>query len=346
MLTVVTGASGHLGNNLLRALLERGQQVRALVLPKDDPRPLAGLAVEQVEGDVRDMGSLMWAFRNADVVYHLAGIITISPGRAALLQQVNVQGTRNVVQAAMRSGVRRLVYTASIHAIVEPPQGTVIDEGMPFDPDLIPTEYGRSKAQAARVVLDGVAQGLDAVIGCPSGIVGPYDYVPSEFGRLILNVARRRLPAYVRGAYDFVDVRDVAQGLLAAGERGRRGESYILSGERATVAQLMAWIEEASGVRAPRLGLPARLARRVAYLAGHYARISGTKPLFTAESVDILGSNCCISHEKAGRELGFSPRPLRETIIDTVHWFRETGMLAAPRRWTWRWVWSPRKVSS
>ncbi len=345
MRTVVTGATGHLGNNLVRALLERGQQVRALVLPQDDPRPLAGLAVEQVEGDVRDLGSLMWALRDADTVYHLAGIITIAPGRSALLQQVNVQGTRNVIEAVLRSGVRRLVHTASIHAIVEPPHGTTIDESWPFDPARIPTEYGRSKAEAALEVLAAVARGLDAVICCPTGIVGPHDYVPSEFGQLILNVARRRLPAYVQGSYDFVDVRDVARGLIAAGERGRRGESYILSGEQVTVAQLMAWIEEASGVPAPRVGLPAGVARWAAGLAARYARLRGTKPLFTAESVDILCSNCCISHEKATRELGHRPRPLRETIADTVRWFREAGALAAPQRWGRRWAWSPRKVS-
>lgn len=346
MLTVVTGATGHLGNNLARALLARGDRVRAVVLPQDDTRPIAGLPLEQVEGDVRDLGSLIWAFREADVVYHLAGIITIAAGRGDLLHQVNVLGTRRVVQAARRCGVGRLVYTASIHALVEPPHGTTIDERMPFDPARIPTEYGRSKAQAALEVLAGVAQGLDAVIGCPTGIIGPYDFQPSEVGRLFLNVARRRLPVYVQGAYDFVDVRDVAQGLIAAAERGRRGESYILSGQAITVGRLMRLLEEVTGVRAPRVGLPVGLARGVARLAMKYARLTHTHPLFTDESVDILVSNCCVSHEKARRELGYSPRPIEETVADTMRWFRDAGMLGAPRPGLAGWLraWRPRRA--
>lgn len=331
MLNVITGATGHLGNNLVRTLLERGEEVRAVVLPNDPAQSIAGLPVERVEGDVRDLGSLIWAVRSADRVYHLASLITITPGRADLLQQVNVQGTRNVVEACLCSGVKRVTYVSSIHALVEPPHGTGIDERMPFDPARIPTEYGRSKAQAALQLLEGVKRGLDAVIVCPTGIVGPHDFQPSEVGRLFMNVARRRLPAYVQGAYDFVDVRDVVLGLLAAAEKGRRGETYILSGEMVTVRQLMAYLEEATGVRAPRIGLPVALARGAARLALSYARWTKTRPLFTSESVDILCSNCCISHEKAARELGYSPRPFQQTVRDTIHWFREAGILA-PRR--------------
>lgn len=345
MLSAVTGATGHLGNNLVRALLARGEHVRALVLPGDDTRPIAGLPVEVVLGDVRDLGALLWAFRGADTVYHLAGLITIAPGREALLRQVNVLGTRNVVEAALRCGVRRLVYTASIHALVEPPHGVVIDERQPFDPERIPTEYGRSKAQAALEVLSGVGRGLDAVIACPTGIIGPYDFQPSEMGRLFLRVARRKMPLYVHGAYDFVDVRDVAQGLISAAAQGRRGESYILSGEAVSVRQLMAWLEECCGVRVPRLGLPVRLARPVARLAAFYARLSGGRPAFTEESVSILASNCCVSHEKASRELGYASRPLRETVADTIRWFREAGFLAEAEPGFWRRLveaWRPR----
>ncbi len=347
MQTVVTGATGHLGNNLVRALLARGERVRALVLPGDDTRPIAGLPVEVTLGDVRDLGALLWAFRGADTVYHLAGLITIAPGRETLLHQVNVLGTRNVVEAALRCNVQRLVYTASIHAMVEPPHGTMIDERQPFDPERIPTEYGRSKARAALEVLAGVERGLDAVIVCPTGIIGPYDFQPSEMGRLFLKVARRKMPLYVHGAYDFVDVRDVAWGLIAAVERGQRGESYILSGEAVTVRQLMSYLEECSGVQAPRLGLPASWARRVARWTSLYARLSGSRPAFTEESVSILVSNCCISHEKASRELGYTPRPIPETVADTLRWFREAGFLtpAGPNFWQrLAEAWKPRRT--
>jgi len=165
-------------------------------------------------------------------------------------------------------------------------------------------------------------------------------------GQLFLDVVRSRMPVYVRGAYNFVDARDVVQGQIAAAERGRRGEHYILSGERVSVGQLMVYLEEISGVRAPRLGIPAKLARGVSSLAALYARITRTRPILTTESVDILESNCCISHAKAGRELGYAPRPIRETVADTIQWFRAAGMLptrpALPQwasmilyPWTW-----------
>ncbi|MBN1485985.1 MAG: NAD-dependent epimerase/dehydratase family protein, partial [Chloroflexia bacterium] len=208
MSIVVTGATGHVGNNLVRALLERKERVRALVYPGDRTRSIEGLSLERIPGDVCDPDSLRAAFAGADTVYHVAGIVSIIPGREDLLERVNVGGTRNVVQACLHCGVRRLVYVASIHALVEPPHGTVIDERMPFDPRRIATEYGRSKARASLEVLRGVEQGLDAVIACPSGIVGPHDFMPSVVGKLLIDAAQRRLPAYVRGGYDFVDVRD------------------------------------------------------------------------------------------------------------------------------------------
>jgi len=331
MLNVVTGATGHLGNNLVRALLERGDQVRALVYPADPLRPIEGLAAEQVPGDVCDQDSLLRAFAGAEVVYHLASIITIMPSRTNLLYQVNVMGTRNVVEACLRNGVRRLVYTASIHALVEPPHGTMIDEHFPFDPSRIATDYGRSKAQAALEVRDGVERGLDAVIACPTGIVGPYDFQPSEMGRFFLSFANGRLPACVAGAYDFVDVRDVASGLIAAAERGRRGHNYILSGEQITIDRIMALLAKATGVPAPRLRVPTALATAIASFTCSYARMKGTRPLLTQESVSILASNSCISHDKATRELGYQPRPIAESLADTVRWFEEAGMLCPIR---------------
>jgi dihydroflavonol-4-reductase len=336
MLHVVTGATGHLGNNLVRALLARGERVRAFIYPADSIRPLEGLAVERAEGDVRDLDSLRRAFAGADVVYHLASLITIEPSRSSLLYDVNVMGTRNVVEACLEMGIHRLVYTASIHALVEPPHGTMIDEHFPFDPSRIATDYGRSKAQAALEVLDGVERGLDAVIVSPTGIIGPHDYQPSEMGRFFLLFAQRRLPVCVTGAYDFVDVRDVAEGLIAAAERGRRGHNYILSGEQVTMERLLALLSAATGVPAPRLRLPTAMARTIAAFACSYARTRGTRPLLTPESVSILASNSCIRHDKATRELGYLPRPIAETVGDTVRWFAEVGMLvpARPRaRW-------------
>ncbi|MEW6106136.1 MAG: NAD-dependent epimerase/dehydratase family protein [Bacillota bacterium] len=175
-MVTVTGATGHIGNVLVRELLAHGQRVRALIPPFEDPAPLDGLDVEKVEGDILDVGSLVRAFKWSDVVYHLAGIVSIVSGKRDLLYRVNVVGTRNVVETCLETGVRRLVYTSSIHAIAEPPPGVVIDESLPFDPDSMAWEYDESKARATLEVLRAQDRELNPVILCPTGVIGPYDF--------------------------------------------------------------------------------------------------------------------------------------------------------------------------
>jgi len=326
-MAVVTGATGHIGNVLVRELLSRGKNVRVVIPPSEETSPLDGLKVEMVEGDVRQIDSLMRAFKGADVVYHLAGIISILPGKSELLYQVNVAGTRNVVEACLRAGVRRLVYTSSIHAIAEPPHGTVIDEMLPFDPDRAIGEYDRSKAQATLEVLQGVKQGLDAVIVCPTGVIGPYDYKLSEMGQVFIDFVKKKLKFYIDGAYDYVDVRDVATGHILVCEKGRTGENYILSGERITTEDLMLMIEEITAVRPPHFKMPVWLAKIIATFTPLYYSLTETKPRFTKYSIRTLTSNSMISCEKARCELGYSPRPTRESIVDAIKWFRENGKL-------------------
>ncbi len=322
---VVTGATGHLGNNLVRKLTERGERVRCLVLPGESLRPLAGLEVDVARGDVRNLDDLLRAFEGADVVYHLASVISITPGRTDLLYQVNVGGTLNALEACRRCGVSRLVYTSSVHALVEPPRGTVIDESTPLDPGRIPFTYGKTKAMATQAVLQAAGGGLGTVVLCPTGIIGPYDFVPSEMGRLITAFVRGRVRVYLDGGYDFVDVRDVAAGHIAAAERGRSGEMYLLSGEQMTVRELLAVLSEVTGVPAPRARVPAWLADAAAPVSSFLGRVFRLEPLFTTDSLAYLRSNSAASHARATRELGYRPRPLRETIADTVEWFRQTG---------------------
>ena len=324
---VVTGATGHIGNVLVRELLSRGERVRAVIPPFEDTKTLEGLETEKVEGDVRNVNSLIQAFGGAKVVYHLAGIISILPGKTKLLHQVNVMGTRNVVEACLKSHVRRLVYTSSIHAMAEPPLGTVIDETMPFAPERAIGEYGKSKARATLEVLEGVNKGLDAVVVCPTGVIGSYDFAPSEMGQLFIDFAKSKLSTYVDGAYDFVDVRDVVMGLILALEKGKTGESYILSGEQITVARLMSVLEEVTGVRAPRFKIPLWLAKVMAIFTSPYYSLTNTKPRFTMDSLRILRSNSFISSQKASQQLGYSHRPIREAIVNTIQWFKETGRL-------------------
>ncbi|MFC1950082.1 NAD-dependent epimerase/dehydratase family protein [Chloroflexota bacterium] len=237
---VITGATGHIGNVLVRELIAHGQTVRALVLSDDDLRPLLGLNTEIVHGDVTDLRSLESAFAGADLVFHLAGIVTIMSSMKKVLERVNVGGLRNVVTACQATGVHRLIYTSSIHAVAEPPHGTIIDETQPFDPDRVLGDYARSKARATLLLLDEVGKGvIDAVICCPTGVIGPWDYGISNIGQLIFDFASGHLKSYVRGAYDFVDVRDVACGLILAAEKGQSGHHYIFSGAQVQVSELM-----------------------------------------------------------------------------------------------------------
>jgi dihydroflavonol-4-reductase len=317
---LVTGATGHIGNVLVRSLLEKGRKVRALVLPGEDMAPLHGLEVEVIAGDVLREDSLTPAFADIDVVFHLAGMISILPGRDELVERVNVLGTQNCLRAALGAGVQRFVYTSSIHAINRLPHGQMIDERLPFDPVDAISAYDRSKAVASLAVLASVCQGLDAVIACPTGVIGPYDYRLSEMGSLILDCIEKKPQLYVDGAYDFVDVRDVAEGLLQVGESGRTGESYILSGEQISVRSILETVLETTGERFAMLRIPLRLARFASAFTPVYYRLRHMQPRFTSYSLATLQSNCAISHAKASRELGYTPRRLRLSLADTVAW--------------------------
>jgi dihydroflavonol-4-reductase len=319
---LVTGATGHIGNVLVRKLKAKGLGVRVLILPEDNFSPLSGLEVEKVEGDVTDLDSILPTFDGVEIVFHLAGIISIMPGQDEILYKVNVEGTRNVVEACLENGVKRLVYTSSVHALKEPPHGTRIDESCSFEPEYSRGGYDRSKAQASLEVIKGVEKGLNAVIVCPSGIIGPCDYNISQMGQLFLNYMNGDMKAYIEGAYDFVDVRDVAQGLILACQNGESGESYILSGEKITVNELMDILEELTSVRRPWIKIPQWIAHAAGKIAPIYYRNSNKKPLFTSYSAEVLVSNCAISNKKAINELGYNPRPIKESIRDSVEWFQ------------------------
>lgn len=321
-MNIVTGATGHIGNVLIRLMNERGERVRAMIMPGENLSPLDGLDVEIVTADILDYSSLLKAFNGMDVVYHLAGIISIMPGKDAMVQAVNVCGTRNVIQAAQACSVRRLVYTSSIHALLRVPDGILIDESVPFDAEHAISSYDCSKATASLCVLDAVMDGLDAVIVCPTGVIGPFDFRVSEMGQLILDCVDQKPMLFVDGAYDFVDVRDVAEGLILAGEKGKRGESYILSGERIEVPDILKIVKEVLGKPLFSLKIPLSVARFTARLAPMYYRLMNGKPRFTSYSLATISSNSYISHIKANFELGYHPRPLRESLTDTVQWFQ------------------------
>lgn len=328
MLTVVTGAAGHVGANLVRALVAEGRAVRAVV--HRDRRALAGLPVEVVQADVTDPASLRAAFQGARRAFHLAAVISISGDRGGRVQRVNVEGARNVAEAALAAGVERLVHCSSIHAF-RIYGAARVDEATPrADPSQ--GAYDRSKAAGEQALRAVMARGLDAVIVHPTGVIGPYDFGPSRMGRVLLDLAHRRLPALVDGGFDWVDARDVAKGLLAAEARGRAGGNYLLSGRWHAMAEVAALAEAVTGVRPPRLCTPRWLALAGVPFAALAGALAGREPLYTAESLRALGACRQISSEKAARELGHRPRPLSETIADTCAWFAQEGLLPGPPR--------------
>ncbi len=322
-INLITGAAGHLGNVLARELIRRGERVRALILPGENTSALDGLPVERVEGDVLDPESLLRACAGVTTVFHMAAIVSILDEYEALLHRVNVEGTRNILQAARAQGVRKFIYTSSIHALTRPPLGRMVDETLPFDPANPAGPYDRTKAKASLDVLAAAGQNMETVIVCPTGVIGPYDYRRSELGEMILSWMSAPLSWLVAGAFDFVDVRDVADGHIRARDQGRSGETYILGGERISVARLCGLVKATAGRSLAAVQLPHRLALAAARLAEWYYRISHTRPKFTRYSIETLVSNSAISSQKAARELGYRPRGLAVTIADTVVWWYE-----------------------
>ena len=322
-MNLVTGGAGHLGNVLVRELLARGEQVRVLVLPGEDTRSLEGVDVEKVEGNILDRDSLSRAMEGVDVVFHLAALVSITEDKSYLLKEVNVEGTRNVVEAVQRMGVPKLIYTSSIHALERPPKGTPITELLPFDPNNPAGIYDRTKAQASLVVQEAIRQGLDARIVCPTGVVGPYDFRRSELGELIVSWMQNRVNLLVEGGFDFVDVRDVAQGEILARDNGKAGETYILGGERIELTTLHNLVQKVVGRKTPPITFPLPIAKIVAPIAELYYKVTKTKPRFTRYSIETVDSNSDISSAKAQAELGYHPRSLAQSMADTVRWWWE-----------------------
>ena len=328
-MVLVTGAAGHVGSALVRELLADGESVRALAMPGEDIAGLRGLGVQIVEGDVLDPATLEMALVGAEAVYHLAGIISIMPGKDALMRQVNVVGTANVARLARLAGVRRMVYVSSIHALARPPRGVPIDETVPFDPHNAAGEYDRTKAEASLVILEEVRRGLDAVIVCPTGIVGPFDFRGGAMGRQMRQWMKPGRHLIIDGHFDFIDVRDVARGMILACRKGRRGETYLLSGERVSVGQLVTRVREVSGTSGMLVRIPSWVATVGSILATAAARLLSKKSQFTTYALETLRSNSLISGAKGRDELGLHPRRLVDTIADTVRWLEENPASAA-----------------
>jgi nucleoside-diphosphate-sugar epimerase len=302
-------------------LLARGDRVRALV--RSDARPLSGLEVEIVRGDICDKVAVGSLLEGAGRAFHAAATVSIDPRDDAAVLSNNVETTQRVAEACLERGVR-MVHFSSIHALAS--HDGPIDETGPLADDHR-FAYDRSKARAEAEVLARVARGLDAVIVNPTAVIGPFDFRPSEAGRMLLKLARRKLPCVVDGGFNWVDARDVASGAIAAAERGGAGERYLLAGDWRNMRDLTSLACAAAGVRPPRWCVPIGVASLGIPFASLIARMTGTKPLFTKPALEALRHHRDVRGEKAARELGYRPRPLEATLRDTYAWFKEAGLL-------------------
>lgn len=324
MTVLVTGASGHVGANLVRELLRRGERVRVLI--REHKRALEGLDVERFMGDVCEPDSIRPAMEGVERIYHLAAVISIDGDRDGRVPAVNVDGVRNVAEAALELGIPRMVHCSSIHAFDQDPPDQPLDEtrqratARPGHP-----AYDLSKARGEEQVREVVAKGLDAVICNPTAIIGPNDFERSRVGRVFTDLVNRRLPSLIDGGFDWVDVRDVSAGLIAAGDKGRAGESYLLSGRWASVRELAAVVEAITGIAPPRITSPMWLARIGAPFVVAYGRVVGREPLYTMEALRALRANRHIDNTKARTELGYAPRPLEQSVRDAIAWLAMDG---------------------
>ena len=326
---IITGANGFLGNNIIRKLeQDSDNEIRAFVLNGDSTKSLEKLKCKIYYGDVTKKETLSSIFENTDgkevFVIHCAAVVYIKSKYNPLVYNVNVNGTKNIVDKVIESKAK-LIYISSVHAIPEPPNNELITEITNFNPDNVEGLYAKTKAEAAKYVIDAVkGKNLNACIIHPSGIIGPNDFGNSHLTQLIKEVANGKLFACVKGGYDFVDVRDVADGVISACKNGTNGECYILSNRYIAIKELCDLICDVQGRKKIKMVLPIGLAKLIAPFFEVYYNLKKQTPLFTKYSLYTLSSNANFSNEKAKEKLGFKNRNMKETIKDTVEWINKS----------------------
>lgn len=328
MCYLVTGASGHIGCNLVRLLLKKGERVRVLL--HKTRKPVEGLNVEFVHGDITDKESITKAVKGVKTIFHCAGAISIDGVKdRKWLEKINVEGTRNMVNCSIIGGVERFVHFSSIHALHNLPTCENINEDSPLADEFEDsTNYARTKAIGERIVLEAVNEGkLDCVIINPCGVIGPFDYQPSLMGRAVLLAFRGKLPAVIEGGFNWVDVTDVAEGAIRAANSGRTGHRYILYGHYLPLKELFTLCSKMSNKKPPRFVIPYKIAVAFSSLLLPAGRLWGINKIFTHESTKILQHFKNIKTDKAERELSYRPRNIEQTLFDTYNWFIANGYL-------------------
>ena len=326
-MVLLTGASGFVGSAVARRLRAAGFPVRALVRTTSPVAHLSDLGLDFVTGDLRDADSVRRAMAGIRYLFHVAADYRLWARNPDELTQTNVAGTRLLMQEAMRAGVERVVYTSSVATLAARTDGVSADETMPLTEDKAIGVYKRSKVAAERAVEALIAEGLPAVIVNPSTPIGPRDVKPTPTGRIIVEAASGRMPAFVDTGLNMVHVDDVAEGHFAAFERGRIGERYVLGGQNATLADILATVAGVVGRRPPRIRIPRQALMPFAHVTEAVARVTGREPMLTRDGLRMSKNKMFFSSAKAEAELGYRARPYREGITDAIEWFRRAGYL-------------------
>ena len=322
---LVTGASGFVGSAVARLLAEKGYRVRVLMRATSPRANVEGIACETVEGDMRDAASMAIAMRGVRYLFHVAADYRLWARDPEEIVRNNREGTRAVMEAALGAGVEKIVYTSSVAAL-KPLEGAVADETSRHTEASAIGAYKRSKVVAERLVEEMVAaRGLPAVLVSPSTPIGPRDIKPTPTGRIIVEAATGKMPAYVDTGLNLVHVDDVAEGHLLALERGKTGEVYVLGGEDVTLKTMLADIAGLSGRKAPTLRLPRGPIYPIAFAAEAAARVTGREPFVTVDALRMARHHMFFSSAKAAKDLGYRARPYAKGIEDALAWFRQAG---------------------
>lgn len=332
MTTLVTGASGFLGSHVARLLAQRGGPVRVLLRPTSETRLLDGLPVERVSGDLREIASLDRALAGVSTVYHVAADYRLWARDPREIYDSNVQGTRNLLQAARRNKIEKFVYTSTVGTVAVPRHGALPDESTITSIDEMIGAYKRSKWIAEEEAQKAAAAGMPIVIVNPTTPVGPGDAKPTPTGRIIVDFLNGRMPAYVDTGLNFVPVEDAAVGHLLAAERGRIGERYILGGENLTLKKAFEILAQVSRRPAPRVRVPHIVALAAGYADSALSRIMGREPRIPLEGVRMARHSMFVNTAKARAELGFAPGSLVAAFERAVHWYESSGYVNVPRR--------------
>jgi len=322
---LVTGVSGHVGSSLVRLLLEQQEEVRAMV--RADQRSIQGLSVQPMTADLCHPDTLTPLLEGIDLVYHCAAHIAVGAD-AGQCQKVNVEGTRNLIEACKRAGTRRLMYFSSIHAMDPDPVDEILDETRALVGPHGTAPYDCSKAAAETLALEAQNQGLETVVIAPTGVLGPHDFKPSRMGRVLQAMSEHRFPALLDSGFDWVDARDVCKAAIAAAAAAPSGSKYVISGGWASMKELAATVETACGTPPPSWFLPIWSARMGVPFATLWSWLTRTEPSLSNASLNILAHQARqVSQERALQDLGHRPRPLVETVTDSLRWAKQAGMI-------------------